>query len=337
MNIFRAAAVLGFCIFCSPLAAQKTTIKLATLAPDGSNWINAVRAIDADIRQATDDAVSFKIYPGGVQGDEDVMLRKIRVGQLHAGGFAGRGLSQILPDILATEMPFLFENYREVDYVAGKMTPYYREALLKAGYVLLGWVDVGFVHLMSQNPVRSVDDIKKTKVWRIESDPLTAALFKRAGVNSVPLAIPDVLLGLQTNLVEVVYAPPSAAIVLQWFTRVKYLTELPVNYTNGALLLAKKTFDRLSPQHQEALLEISAIHLKQQNQINRSDNIAALDVMRDQGLQFIKPDSVAIGSFKDLVEQSKTDLVGKAFSQQAYDMVLGHLGDYRRLEAEAQE
>lgn len=332
MTIFKRLGILPYLLLLSAITvqAQRHSIKLATLAPDGSSWVTAVRAIDKDIREATQGEVGFKIYPGGVQGDEDVMLRKIRVGQIHAGGFAGMGLSQVLPDILATEVPFLFDNYAEVDYVRQQMDTYYRARLKEAGFVLLGWVDVGFVHILSQKPVRRVDDIRHTKVWRIESDPLTASIFKRAGVNSVPLAIPDVLLGLQTNLVEVVYAPPTAAIVLQWFTRAKYVTRLPINYTNGALLIARKRFERLEPQQQKHLVEISARHLLAQSQTNRKDNAEALQVMQGQGLEIVEPDSAAIQSFEDMVSASLPDLVGKAFSEEAHELVREHLRQFRQ-------
>lgn len=329
MNIFSACLALSL-LYAIPGQAQQHLLKLATLAPEGSSWVKAIRAIDAEVRQQTQGAVGFKIYPGGVQGDEDVMLRKMRVGQLHAGGFAGMGLSKIQPDILALEMPFLFEEYAEIDYVLDKTHEYYTQGFAKQGYVMLGWVDIGFVHILSQKPVRGVKDIQGRKVWRLESDPITASLFKRAKVNSVPLTIPDVLLGLQTNLVDVVYAPPAAAIVLQWFTRVKCVSELPINYTLGALLVGQKHFDRLSADHQQALRQISARHLRQLTLQSRQENSEAFDVMRGQGLQIVSPDPEEVASFRQLVQDSKADLVGEAFSQEAYDLVLKHLSAYRQ-------
>ncbi|MBT3342923.1 MAG: TRAP transporter substrate-binding protein DctP [Gemmatimonadetes bacterium] len=304
-------------------------LKVATIAPEGSGWVRALREVDAELRQKTDDAVGLKIYPGGVQGDEDVMLRKMRIGQLHGGSFGGRGVSLMAPDVLALEMPFLFDNYDEVDYVVAQMDAFYRERFAEGGYVLLGWSDIGFVHVMSQKPVRGAADIKGMKVWRLADEPITAVLFRRAGVTSVPLTISDVLLGLQTHLIDVVYASPSAAIVLQWFTRVKYLTALPINYTVGVFALQRKVFDRLDPSHQQTLLDITSRHFADANHDSRQDNEEAMQVIIDQGIIKVEPLEEEIQSFIDLVVESRPELVGHAFSQEAYDLVNQHLTSFR--------
>jgi TRAP-type C4-dicarboxylate transport system substrate-binding protein len=329
MNFFR---IIPLILLSLPAFsnAQQHLIKLATIAPEGSSWTRALRDIDAEVRQRTNDAVGFKIYPGGVMGDEDVMLRKIRVGQLHAGGFGGQGASHVFHDLLALEMPFLFNNYEEIDYVLEKMENFYRQGYEKNGFIFLGWADIGFVHILSQSPVRGTADIKGVKVWRLEDEPLTEVLFRKAGVSSVPLIIPDVLLGLQTNMVEVVYAPPAAAIVMQWFTRVQYITKLPINYTLGALLISKRQFASLSPEQQVILEEVSRKHMQQQVIQSRLDNQEAFQVLQNQGLELVDPLQEEIQSFKDLVQESIPELVGKAFSKESFDLLLAHLAAFRQ-------
>ena len=312
----------------TPLAAQ-TTLKFGTLAPDGSSWITALRNIDEEILATTQGQVRLKIYAGGVQGDEDVMLRKIRIGQLHGAGLGGAGLSHVLPDVLALEMPFLFDNYDEIDHVLTKTSGFYRQAFLDAGFVLLGWSDIGFVYLMSQQPVRSVEDMRGRKVWRLQDEPLTGVLFRNAGVTTIPLTIPDVLLGLQTNLVDVVYASPSAAIVLQWFTRVKNYTDLPINYAIGAFLLQRKAFEGLSQTQQQLLLEASKRHVDAHNNRSRDDNAEALHIMQREGVKAISCPPDAIASFHQLVLDSTPDLVGHAFSSGAHERVQRHLAEFR--------
>ncbi len=194
----------------------------------------------------------------------------------------------------------------------------------------MGWADIGFVHILSKNPIRASSDIKGLKVWRLEDEPITEVLFRKAAVSSVPLIIPDVLLGLQTNLVEVVYAPPAAAIVMQWFTRVKYITKLPINYTLGALLISKRKFTRLSTEQQNILREVCRKHMLQQVAQSRRDNGEALNVLQAQGLQLVDPIEKEIQSFKDLVRESTPELVGKAFSKESYDLVKAHLSTFRQ-------
>lgn len=328
----RSFNLLAALLLLLPAAApaQPRLIKLATLAPEHSNWVKALRAIDADLRQQTQNQVGLKIYPGGVQGDEEVMLRKMRVGQLQAGAFGGLGVSKTCAEVLALEIPFLFSDYGEVEYVLRQMEAFYQQAYAQNDLVLLGWIDIGFVHILSQKPIRGAGDARGLKVWRLEGEPLTQVLFQKAGMTSVPLAIPDVLLGLQTHLVEVVYASPSALIVLQWFSRAEYLTALPINYTLGALLVDQQTFGGLAAQQQAILRQVATAHLRQQWLQNRQENEEALQVMQKNGLERVVPPKGEIQGFEQLVQDSLPELVGRAFSQEAFDQVQKHLADFRQ-------
>ena len=315
------------------LAQTEHLLKVATLAPEGSSWVESVRAIDEEIRRETYGAVGFKIYPGGIQGDEMVVLRKIRIGQLHGGGFGGQGISQIFPDILALEMPFLFRNYSEVDYVLKNMDTYYREGYEKKGFTFLGWADIGFVHILSKQPIRTVEDIRDSKVWQLTDEPITSVLFRLAGVKSLPLAIPDVLLGLQTNLIDVVYASPSAAIILQWFTRVNYITQLPINYTLGALLIDRRSFAKISPSDQELIRSIARTHMAELGRQSRQTNREAMEVLQANGLTLVDASPDDVQTFKNLVESAEAELSGNAFSLGAYQQIQEHLRVFRQTAA----
>ena len=311
-------------------AKPQHLLKIATLAPEGSSWVKAVRAIDEDVRRKTSGRVGLKIYPGGVQGNEKVVLRKIRIGQLHGGGFGGQGISQIFPDILALEMPFLFNDYAEIEHVLAGMDEFYRAGYEAKGYVFLGWADIGFVHILSQQPVRTVEDIRSLKVWQLADEPITEVLFRLAGVQSIPLTIPDVLLGLQTNLVDVVYASPAAAIVFQWFTRVKYVTRLPINYTLGALLVDKRAFAKISTEDQELILGIAHGHMAALSIQSRRENDEAMTVLEANGLQIVEASPADVATFKNLVVAAEAELTGKAFSTQAHSLIQQHLREFRQ-------
>ena len=322
-------AVLLPLIAALPGSAQVQLLKVATLAPDGSSWIATLRAIDSQVREETGGAVGLKIFPGGVQGGEGAMIRKMRIGQLHGGGFAGIGLSQLFADVLALETPFTFDSYDEVDYVLEQMVDYYRRGFAEAGYAFMGWTDIGFVYLLSKRPIRGIEEMKGMKVWRMQEDPITGVIFERARISSVPFSIPDVLPGLQTNLVEVVYTSPAAAIVLQWFTRVKYITDLPLAYAVGAFLLDQRALDRLTDEQQLALRDAAQRHLKRQMAVSRSDNREALQVMADQGLELVSPPEEEIENFQILVRQALPDLLGTAFSSESFDLMQSHLSGFR--------
>ena len=331
MTSFKGFLAVVAAFIASSVAAQPNhLLKIATLAPAGSSWAKVLRTIDADVRRETGGNVGFKIYPGGVQGEEKVILRKMRIGQLHGANFGGLGISQTFPDVLALEMPFLFDSYAEIDYVLEKMDAFYRQGYEERGYVFLGWVDIGFVHILSQQPVATVADMRTQKVWQLPDEPITSVLFRIAGVTSVPLNIPDVLLGLQTNLIDVVYASPSVTIILQWFTRAKYVTQLPINYTLGALLLDKRIFDKIPAADRERIHRIAQQHLAALGQHNRRENDEAMAVLQANGLSLVEVSPNDVETFKGLVASAEAELVGRAFSRAAHEQIARHLQEFRQ-------
>lgn len=313
----------------STLCAQ--TLKIATLAPEGSGWTKALQRIDKRIRDATSDSVRLKVYSGGIQGDEGVVLRKMRIGQLHGGGFAGPSMSQILPDILALQLPFLFRNYGEIDFVLENTKIDFMNRYSQRGYVHLGWADIGFVHLLSQEPISNLDDIKSYSVWRLEGEPITEILFRLGNIQSIPLTIPDVLLGLQTNLVNVAYASPAAAIVLQWFTRVSYINELPINFAIGAFILSQRAFDTLSPSHKKILRSISEEEMRNLSLQMRRENKEALAVLEANGVQLNMVSDADVKTFRSLVEKTVEELKSGPLPESMHGRVQALLSQYRDL------
>ena len=103
-----------------PVAAQQYTIKFATLAPEGSTWLKVMRDFDKAVRGDSGGRLGFKLYPGGVAGDEKDVIRKIRLGQYNGGGFTGIGIGEIAKKIRILDAPLLFRNYDEVDFIIQK-------------------------------------------------------------------------------------------------------------------------------------------------------------------------------------------------------------------------
>ena len=185
--------------------AQKYKIKFATLAPDGSTWMNVMHEFDQAIREETNGEMGFKIYPGGVSGDEKDVLRKIRLGQLHSAGFTGVGLGEVYPEVRILDSPFLFRNYDEVDFIQQKFFEKFARGFEENSFILLGWADVGFVYVYTNTPVQKLEDMKNIKMWMWEGDPVAEATFKLLGINPIPLSVIDVMTALQTGMVNGVY------------------------------------------------------------------------------------------------------------------------------------
>jgi len=303
-------------------------IKLATLAPEGSPWIQVLKAAADEAQQKTGNAVQFKIYPGGVMGDERDMVRKMHIGQLQAAMLSSASLASMYPEIDVLQTTFLFDSYPETDFVVGKMQDGFKSGLEKNGYVALGWSEAGFVYLMSTVPVETLELLRKAKVWIWNDSPMSKAIFEEAGVIGVPLSITDVLVGLQTGLVEVVYVPPSVAVALQWFTRIKYITDAPLNYMLGGLVAKKEAFDKIDPQHQSVVKEVFQRHMTRLKEIIRAENQEALTVMQKQGIKLISPGKAQIADYKAISEKAMQKESGHKFSPKTKEEVSAWLKAY---------
>ena len=307
-------------------------IKMATLAPEGSSWMKTFQALNAEVIKKTENKIQFRTYPGGVLGDEKDMLRKMQIGQIQSAALTAAGLSMLFTEIDVLQVPFLFQRYEEVDAILTKMDSFFRKGFEDHGYVLLGWSEAGFIHLMSKIPISSVGDLKKAKVWIWEESTIAKAIFDEAGVKAIPLSVPDVLVGLQTGLVEVVYAPPTGAISLQWFTKVKYMTDVPLVYMAGGIVIRKDTFKRIPQALQHILLESYQSHLNQLKMVTRNENREAIKVMAKHGVKMITPSKDQIDEFKRLSHKAMARPVSQSFSKQVLEEVSSLLGSYRKEE-----
>ena len=269
-------------------SVEAARIKIATLAPDGTAWMKALREGGHEIEKQTSGRVKFKFYAGGVMGNDSAVLKKIRLGQLHGGALTATALSRTLPEIDVYSLPFLFNDNNEADYVRKTLDPYISKGLEEKGITLLGLSDGGFAYLMSRKPIRRIKDLHGTKAWIPIGDEVAGSVFRSAGINPVPLPIADVYTGLQTGLIDTITTPAIGAIALQWHSRMKYVLDLPLAYVVGTLVMNKKVFDKLSKQDQTIVKSVMGGKFKALNQINRSDNEKAKEALKNQGIEFIK-------------------------------------------------
>ncbi len=324
---------LGVFLFFTQSAAgaeKGFVIKLGTLAPEGSSWVKTFNALNTEVMKKTENKVQFRIYPGGVLGDETDMLRKLKIGQIQGAALTSGGLSAFFKEIDVSQVPFLFQTYEEVDFVLKKMDSFFRKGFEDNGYMLLGWSEAGFIYLMSTVPIASVADLKKAKVWIWEDSQMSKAIFDEAGVKAIPLSIPDVLVGLQTGLVEVVYAPPTGAISLQWFTKVKYLTDVPLIYMAGGVVVKKDIFKQIPQPSQNFILEIFQRQLDQLKVITRNENRDAVKVMVKNGVKIIAPSKDQIDEYKRVSNKAMGHISGQTFSKKVLDEVTSFLESYRK-------
>jgi TRAP-type C4-dicarboxylate transport system substrate-binding protein len=311
--------------------ASARTLKLATVMPDGSSWLDEMRAAGKQIQAETEGRVKIKFYPGGVMGNDKTVMRKIRVGQLHGGAFTSGALAPIFPDIDLYSLPLLFRTFDEVDYVRAKIDETLEAGLEQNGFVPLAITDGGFAYIASQKPLRQVEDLSGAKVWMPEDDVMSETAFEVAGVAPVPLPIADVYTALQTGLVDTVAAPPAGFIAFQWHTKVKYFTDVPLMYLIGILAVDKKAFSKLSPADQEVVRARFAEAATKLDAESRSGDANARDALKKQGIQFIEASSAEeVARWQEMSEDTRAQLraLGR-YDDALIDRILQYLDEYR--------
>jgi TRAP-type C4-dicarboxylate transport system substrate-binding protein len=194
----------------------------------------------------------------------------------------------------------------------------------------LGWSEAGFTYLLSTVYVSGVSELRKAKVWIWQESPMARAIFHEAGVAAIPLSLPDVLVGLQTGMVDVVYAPPTVAIALQWFTRVKYLVDVPLSYIGVGVVLRKDVFKKLSAASQGIILESFQRNLDRLKMQTRRENQEAIKVMQSNGVKIVNPSKDQIAEFKELSDKALSHFTNQTFSTKVLEQATAILEAYRK-------
>ena len=326
----RTIIVLLAALFFAP-AAQALTLKIATIVPDGSSWLVEMRRAGKEIEKKTEGRVKLKFYPGGVMGGDKTVLRKIRARQLQGGAFTSGALAEIFPDIEIYSLPLVFKNYDEVDYVRAEMDEKLKAGLAKRGFEVLSISDGGFAYVLSQVPVNRVEDLKGMKFWSVEDDKMTEVALDVAGVAPVPLPIADVYTALQTGLIDTVAAPPMGAIAFQWHTKVNYLTDVPLMYLTGVLVVDKRAFDKISPADRKVVRETIKLASRSLEEEGRRGELSAREALQNQGIEFVSAESEEeVLRWHQMSEEAIAKLRGmNRYSNENMDEMLEILEQYR--------
>ena len=310
-------------------ATPKYLFKVASIAPDGSVWAKRFQDFADEVEKKSNGEVGFKVYLGGVMGDDTAMYRKMQIGQLHGGGFTMTGIGPVVDDFRVMGIPFLFNSYDEADYVRKGLTPLFQKEFADKGLELVAMTEVGFVYSMSTRPLLTLDDLARSKSWVPAGDPISETFLKQLGITPTPLAIPDVLTSLQTGLIETVYNSLYGSIVLQWYIKAKHISDIPFGYAYGAFLLDKKRFSKLPPNYAQLINTVAEKHFSLLIQDTRKSNEEARQVLIQNGVQFHVPDEDEINQLSSTRAKTVRVVEGKEFSVAIYEKTMQLLDEFR--------
>lgn len=299
----------------SAWAGEGFGLKIGTLSPEGTALTKALRQASDEIKDKTEGRAYLKLYTGGVMGGDPVMLRKMRVGQLHGAFLTPGGLSKYCPDYSILSMPQIVGDYAEADAARASVENRIMGKLEKMGVAGTGIVEIGFVYLMSNQVIAGAEDVKKTKPWNPEGNGLGQEIFESFGVTPVNLPVPDVLTALQTGIIDTVFSSPVAAVALQWFTKVKYVTDAPLLYSYGTLAFDAKALKKLSEQDRKIVLKVVSARMKEVDGQSRTANASARAALKKNGIEFVAVDAASLDELRKVTEP----LIAKRRDQGLFD------------------
>jgi TRAP-type C4-dicarboxylate transport system substrate-binding protein len=264
-------------------------LKFATLVPANTAWMKEIDQWADEVYKKSEGRLQFKIYPGGVMGDEPDVLRKIRSRQLQGAFFTGYGIGRIYSSARVLEMPFLFTNTEESDYVRQQLMPEIEAGFRFKGFELLGWPEVGQIHFFSKKPIGSLAQMKQRRIWLWQGDPVGEAFTDASGISPVPLSIIDVYsqLSAKHGSIDTVYNSAFGALTMQWHTKLSYASQLAMTNGIGSLVVSHRFFKKLPQDLQQLLRETGKITGEKINYLTRRDNHQSITLLKQSGIQFM--------------------------------------------------
>ncbi len=303
----------------SSARAQGVTIKLGTLAPQGSTWHDLLRELGQKWEEASGGKVKLRIYAGGTQGGEGDMMRKMAVGQLQAAAISNIGMHDVAAEPQGLSIPFVFQDEAQMQCAFKKVRPRIEQVLLQRGFVAIQWSTVGAIHLFCNKPHRSPADMGDTKIWAWEGDPKSVEAFRLAGLKPVVLSSAEIVSSLQTGMIDCVPNVPLYMLTTRLFERASNMMDTTWAYLIGATLVRKDTWDKVPADLRPKLLGIA------QDLGNRIDaevrrlNEDAVAAMQKQGLKIVPSDAAA---WRAAMDKATSAVRGGVVPAEFYDEIV---------------
>ena len=332
-SIRRTAAVLLLAVaLAAPGAARSApmVVKMATLAPEGSSWYRILREMGEKWKALSGGKVNLRLYPGGVAGDDGDVVRKMRLGTLNGGSLGSSGLADIERWVLALQVPMMYASYEEFDEVLGQMSSKLEKLFLEKGYVVLHWTDAGWVHFFSKSPVRTPEDLRPLKLFTWGNEPEVIELYRAAGFHPVPLPSTEISTALQTGLVSALPTTPQAAVLLQWYTHARNMTDLRWGVLVAGTVVSKAAWDKVPAGVRPALLAAAQETGRKLRQEIRQGASRDIEAMKKRGLNVIHVDAPTEALWRKVAESAYGKVRSSYAPPEAFDEAIRLRDAYRK-------
>jgi TRAP-type transport system periplasmic protein len=300
-------------------AEKSIIIKMAASVPSGSPWHDLLKEMADEWQKKSHGMITLRIYPGGVAGSEVDVIRKMRIGQIHAAVVSIGALSRIDPGVNVLAIPMAVDSYKVLERMEIALCPRIEQSLEEKGFVVLTWGYAGWVRFFGPEPDPSVAGAQKCKMVVVAGDDRIIEVWKQAGFHPVALAETDILTGLQTGMINAFRSTGMLALVSQWFAFTPNMIDLPWAPLVGATIFKKSVWDTI-PDSIRIVLKESAVKYGDQLQ-SEMDKLEAdaIKEMEKRGLTVLNPDQNQIQAWRDAMESAYPKLRGVIIPEDWFD------------------
>jgi TRAP-type C4-dicarboxylate transport system substrate-binding protein len=309
--------------------AQTVTVKLGTIAPDGSPWHALLKEMGEKWSAESGGKVKLKIFPGGIQGNEGDMVRKMRVGQLQASALSIIGMRDICSAPQALGAPGLITTDEELAYVYEKLAPTWEEAFAKKGFVVLIWGDTGWAYVFSAREGRTPKDLKGLKMFSWNGDPGAAEAWKEAGFTPVVISSTDIPSSLATGMIEAFATTPILAMTARWYEKAKFMPDARWGRLAGSTLITKETWEKIPADVRPKLLAIARSYEKRINTEVTRMGLDSISVMKKNGLKVLELTEAERAAWQQAAEKTWPIVRGKVVTAEEFDLVRNTRDEFR--------
>ncbi|MBW1988104.1 MAG: TRAP transporter substrate-binding protein DctP [Deltaproteobacteria bacterium] len=300
------------------------------MAPEGIGWANHIQNyVFPFIDEATEGELSVKVFWGGSVGDDEKAIQRMEQGVLDGAGLAGQGATILCPPFAVVELPFLFNDYEEVDYIREKMADTFDRLMAEKGYALLSWNDQDFDQVYSSAwPLPSLDQFARATfiTWY---GPLEKELLKILGAHTIEADVPEVSAAIRGGRADSAIGPALWVVGAQMYSTIKYINPMKIRYSPALIVVTLDSWKKLPEKYRRRILggriELNAKYCDE----IRADNEKSIQAMVQYGLEVVHPSPEELSAIRKKAVTVWDQMVGTLYSRETLNEVLDHLEQYR--------
>jgi TRAP-type C4-dicarboxylate transport system substrate-binding protein len=245
------------------------------------------------------------------------MVRKIRMGILGGAVFTNIGITEMNPDSYIFNFPFFLDSDDELDFIMTKVTPLFEKNIEKKGFKVIVWSNAGWVYFFSKKPIFYPKDLKKCTLSFSTGITAMANAWRKSGYRIVPNELKDTMMALQSGMVDSFYLA-------------KNMYQLKIAPVVGGVIISNKIWKHIPDEFKNKMINVAKKMEYNLSIKTKKLEKDAIREMKKHGLRINNAPADALEKWRTAANKGLDKLVGKAFSEEIYNLCKQYIEEYRK-------